>query len=193
MAQQTETKTEPKKSSMNPILVIGCGCLIVIIVGAIIISMFSGFLIKRFGSSIVQSVIENKTGIKANLNDLENGSMTFTDKKTGQTVDIGAGKLPDSFPDDIKVYPGAKVAGAISGSGNEEGVFVTFTTDDNISNVVSFYKNSLRSGNWRVESTTELGPMTTFEIAKESATGSITITGDSNKSGTNIMVTINEE
>ena len=34
--------------------------------------------------------------------------MTFTDSKTGAKVNVGGGSVPDAFPKDFPLYPGAK-------------------------------------------------------------------------------------
>ena len=185
-------KTETKKSSIHPVVAVGCGCLFLIVVVSIVLTIAGGFIAKRFGTSLVQTVIENKTGIKTNLNDLSKGSMTFTDKETGQTVDIGAGKLPAKFPSDL-VYPGATVVGSLAGGGTNESMIVTFASKDTVSEVVSQYQRLLAKSDWVIDSTIEFGPMTTIAIKNGTSDGTITISGDQKSNDTTMIVTINDE
>src|SRR3990167_10372220 len=67
------------------------------------------------------------------------GKLTFTDTKTGETVNIGGEKLPDTFPKDFPIYPGAKIVSSVSSNG----LLVTFTAPDGLDKVVPFYKNGL--------------------------------------------------
>lgn len=192
MDNDKETQTQTKKSSLNPIVGIGIGCLVFIVIVGIILSLAGRFLMGRLGRSAIQSAIEKKTGVKTNLQDLEQGKLSFTDTKTGETVDIGSNKLPDTFPKDFPQYPGAKVVSSLSGSkaGSTNGAWVMFSTKDQADRVVVFYTNSLKSGGWTTDSTTNMGNATTMTVTKGNLTGSLVISADSEKKETGIVVTL---
>lgn len=94
---------------------------------------------------------------------------TDTGAKTGQTINVGEEKLPDAFPKDFPIYPGVKVI-------SSAGPLVTFTAPDGLDKVVPFYKNWLSTSGWVVTSSFDSDTIQTWEIAKGSAKGSISIT-----------------
>ncbi len=58
----------------------------------------------------------------------------------------GAGKLPDSFPDDVPVFPGAQSAGGLAVGG--EGLAAALVTESATDAVVSFYSEELVARGW---------------------------------------------
>lgn len=79
---------------------------------------------------------------------------SFTIKgKDGENLSFGAG-LPNNFPKDVPVYPGAEVQGTIGASGsNGDGSMTTMTTKDPADQVYGFYKDKLGSAGWATEQT----------------------------------------
>jgi hypothetical protein len=71
------------------------------------------------------------------------------------TIDIGDGEvsigddLPDNFPDDFPIYDGADLEGAVTGeSEGIEGTVATWTTGDDLADVVAFYDDAFTDGPW---------------------------------------------
>ena len=176
MAENDNTNNPTSASSSKMKLVV------VIVIGGIILFVAAGFLMqflaKKAGTALLQGVIENKTGVKTDFEDIEKGKATFTDTKTGQTVTIGEGKLPDEFPKDFPVYAGAKVVSSVSGFQQEEsnGMLVTFTTADGLDKVVPFYKSGLSANGWEITSSFDSDTIQTWAIAKGAMEGSVSIT-----------------
>lgn len=195
MSENSKSKetASTKSSGMKPIVIVGIVSLILLFIVGTVISMGLNFFAKKAGTSLLQGAIENKTGVKTNLEDIEKGKLTFTDTKTGQTVNVGANTVPDTFPKDFPVYQGAKVAAAVSNSqpGEDNGFFVTFTTQDGLDKVVPFYKNGLSANRWTTTSSFDSDTLQTWEIAKGSLQGSISITSE--KEQTTIAVILGEK
>jgi hypothetical protein len=166
-----------QKSTSNPLVAVGIGCFVLLVLVGAGISFALKFFAKKAGTSMLQNVIQNKTGVKTNLQDLEKGKMEFTDTKTGQKVSVGSQELPANFPKDFPVYTDAKVAGSVTGSGAEEanGMFVTFTTTDQLDTVVAFYKNELQAKGWTTTSSINTNGMQTWAVEKDTTQGSVTI------------------
>lgn len=183
------TKVEKKKT--NPLVFVGIGCLVLIV----LISLVSALVGKFFAKKIIQGTIESKTGVKTNLSDIENGKMTFTDPKTGATVDIGSGKLPDNFPKEFPVYPGAKVTSALSGaqSGSDNGFWVTLSTADSLDKVNTYYKNQLASGGWTITTTFTAGDTTTQTVKKGVWNGSLAVTRASGSTETQVVIILGQD
>jgi hypothetical protein len=181
-----------KKSTLPPIVMVGIGCLVLLILLGIGSTLALHFFARKVGTSLLQSAIESKTGVKTNLQDIQNGKMSFTDTKTGETVDIGTGKLPDNFPVDFPQYPGAKVEGSLTGSqtGSSNGFWVTFSTPDAMDKVVAFYKTGFKNNGWNITGTMDVGSVTTYTVEKGSLEGTVAISADTDKKETGIVVTL---
>jgi hypothetical protein len=179
-----------QKKGMNPLVMVGIGCFVLLVILGVVSSIAMKFFAKQIGFGVLQGVIQSKTGVKTNLGDIEKGNVTFTDEKTGAKVDVGADKLPDTFPKDFPVYPGAKVTGVLSGSekGKSTGVWVTFTTADAKDAVASFYTTNLKSNGWTEESTFSSGDTTTQTVSKGTMNGTVGITRAADATETEIIV-----
>jgi hypothetical protein len=176
---------KPVKKGANPLLFVGIGCLVLFVILAIVGSI----------AVFLSGAIESKTGIKTNLSDVENGKFSFTDEKTGAKVDIGTDKLPDSFPKDFPVYPGAKVTGVLSGSeqGKSTGAWITFTTADSKDKVAAFYKTNLKSNGWTDVATYASGDTVTQTVSKGTMSGTVGITRAADEKETEIIVMLGVE
>lgn len=63
------------------------------------------------------------------------------------------GAIPEGFPSDIPVYPGATIGPSMSVPG--EGVFATFATDDAVDAILTHYRSELAKNGWSVVDTAE--------------------------------------
>ena len=182
-----ETKSPVKKTS--PLLFVGVGCLVLLF----LIGAGTTVFLKFFAKKAIEGVIENKTGI--DVSDVEKGKVTFTDTKTGAKVDIGSGKVPDTFPKDFPLYPGAKVASAMSGneSGSNNGFWLTMTTTDSLDKVEAFYKTQFATGGWTVSSTFTTGGTTSETVEKGQWSGSLAVSEDSSTKETQIIIILGQQ
>ncbi len=189
-----ETKTE--STAAKPLILVGLGCLVILVVIGLGVTVAMKFVAKKAGVSLLENVIEKKTGVNTDLSDLEKGKMTFTDNKTGQTVDIGSGEIPQSFPKDFPVYQGAKVTGSLSGgqAGEGNGFWLTLSTTDATNKVVDFYKEALKINGWEVQSTMAVDGATTYTVTKGKMSGSVSVSkgGDNEQAGTSIVIALGE-
>lgn len=91
-------------------------------------------------------------------------------------------KLPNDFPSDFPVYPGAKVVGSIKGDQKGlQGFFVTWETGDQVDKVTAFYKKEFEKGPWKSESTLESGDTVILGAKKVGKTAALTIGRADNK------------
>jgi hypothetical protein len=58
------------------------------------------------------------------------------------------GVIPEGYPSDVPVYPGAKPGSAMSMPGL--GVFATFASDDAVEKILEHYRSELSKGGWSV-------------------------------------------
>ena len=119
-------------------------------------------------------------------------TIKFFAKKAGvvQTVNVGGEELPDTFPKDFPIYPGAKIVSSVSSNG----LLVTFTAPDGhgLAKVVPFYKNGLGTSGWTITSSFDSDTIQTWAIAKGTTEGSVSIT-TSERDPLTIVVTLREK
>ncbi|WP_394850627.1 hypothetical protein LZC95_24610 [Pendulispora brunnea] len=96
---------------------------------------------KKLKQSIEEKAME-KAGLEKAEGDEQGKSFTFKGSKPGEEVTFGTTqKMPENFPADVPVYPGAKVmAAAASG---QDAFSVTLTTNDPVAKVVEFYNSKI--------------------------------------------------
>jgi type II secretory pathway pseudopilin PulG len=197
MAESKTVESKPKKG-LPVLVIVGIGCLGLLIVLAIVGTIAAKVIFNNVGgagTSLLQKAIENKTGIKTDIKDIEQGKLSFTDPKTGSTVDIGSNKLPDSFPKDFPVYPGSKVTSAASGSEKGQGntLWVTFSTGDSVDKVSTYYKSKLASSGWETTGTYQVGEGVTQSVTKGSWSGTVAVAREGDAKETSIVVMLNED
>ncbi len=188
-------KQEAKKKT-SPLVYIGIGCLILVALIAIGTFAVGKFVASKVKDGMLGKVIENQTGIKTNIQDLENGKMTFTDEKTGTTVNLGSGEVPETFPKDFPIYPGAKVTSSLSGANNGQGngFWLTLTTSDPFETVTKYYTAALRDNGWTTEATAMYAQnSSTQTVKKGTLTGSVSIMKDEGSAGTQIVIVMGED
>ncbi len=179
------------KKQTNPLVYIGIGCAVLVVFLSILAAVIGNFVAKRF----IGGIIESKTGIKTNLKDIESGKMSFTDPKTGAKVDVGTGKIPETFPKDFPVYPGATVTSSLSGaeSGKANGFWLTLSTKDSVDAVAAFYKKQFADNGWVVGSTYTSGDTSTQTVTKSTWNGSLAITSAGNSGETQIVIILGQD
>lgn len=144
---------------------VGLGLLIL---AGVVFSFATGLFFKR---------ALQQAGVKTNLGDLQKGKLNFTDTKTGTTVEIGGTKLPDNFPKDFPLYPGATLTGSVAGgAGGKGGFWLTFSTADNSDKVTAYFKDRLPASGWSISSTIAAEGTTTWGVSKGSWEGTLSVT-----------------
>jgi hypothetical protein len=153
----------------------GCGCLLIIIILIILGIVFSGQILKK----LISGAITQKTGVV--IQNLPSGSgLTYTDPKTGATLNINNNKVPDNFPKDFPVYPGSNITSSWTANNFE----LTLTTQDSLDKVSSYYKNKLEENGWKQELTTA----NSWVVSKGKLTGFLSITTDKEKTSVIIIL-----
>lgn len=88
-----------------------------------------------------ERTVEGATGDKVTIG--PNGSVTITDPTSGVVVRGGDGMtLPADWPSNVPIYPGAKIASAMSSPGAKS---ASFQVSDTPAQVSAFYTKSLAS------------------------------------------------
>ena len=165
------------------------GCFTIIVILTILGAIFAGTIVKK----IITGAIKEKTGVQVNIDNSKKGNLTYTDPKTGQTLNIGGNKIPDNFPKDFPIYEGSSVTSSLAGDKNKEGssgFWLTLTTNDKKDKVISFYNENLIKNGWKTQNTQETGENTNLAVTKNNLSGYITIAAVNNQ--TSILIILGE-
>ncbi len=187
MAEELNSTKAPKKG-LPRMAKFAIGCLLVVTILGVLVSLFAGAVAKK----LISGVISQKTGVETNIDDIQNGKLTFTDPKTGAKLDVGTNKIPDDFPKDFPVYPGSKVTSSLSGNQNGEGngFWLTLSTSDAPEKVTSYYETNLKVSGWSADSTQGSGIGTNWAITKDDLSGYLTVSREKDQSETTILIVL---
>ena len=95
-------------------------------------------------------------------------------------------KLPSDFPSDVYVIDGT-IKIAISGQA-DEGQTVSIETDKKIEEVLSIYKEKLKSDGWNITGTMNFGEVATVIAEKDDRSVSVSTGASDGKTTVNIVV-----
>jgi hypothetical protein len=95
--------------------------------------------------------------------------------------------IPEGFPRDIPIYPGA-VPGFASGSAGDSSV-VTLATTDPPDKAYAFYREKLAGEGWHTEAEMQLGPQRLLSARRGELLASVVI-ADSEQGGSTILLSV---
>jgi hypothetical protein len=168
MAETETTPVKEKKKGLPVIAIVGIGCVGILVLAGIIMSIAGKVIFSKFGAGLLQKGIESKTGVKMDLTNGKEG-VSFTDSKTGESVSFGEQKIPDNFPKDFPIYPGAKPAGTMSGGNTQKdsiGFWVIFSSGDSVDKVKAYYDTELKAKGWTIDSNMTIDKSVTWGVSK---------------------------
>lgn len=186
MEKAQEPKTE--KKGLPTIAVVGIGCFIFLALIGIGLTFAGKLLFSKFGMGLVKKGIEEKTGMSISTDKGKEG-ISFTDKESGTEININAdAKIPDNFPKDFPIYPGAKPSGSLSNSKADQGFLLVMTSADEFKKVADYYTKEFPAKGWTIKNTMDLGELITIQAEKGDITGSATIAKEKDKKETTLML-----
>lgn len=175
-----EDKPVAKGSNLPLILIV----LVVILVGAYFIGRI---ITKKAGEFLAGRVLSGVTG--GNVEVGKDGEKVSFENSEGKVSFEEGGKLPEGFPTDFPVYPGARVVSSFTANTEgKDGMSVVWDTNDSVEAVSAFYKTNLVSNGWKVTATFEQTGSATTSFEKEGWGGFMGITTAEGK--TTISTTI---
>jgi hypothetical protein len=165
------------------------GCLGIFIILVILGAVFSAIIIKKF----VGGVVTQKTGV-VQTNTQNTSGQSYVDPKTGATISLGIDKVPDSFPKDFPIYPGATVQVSQTGNAAQSagnGFWLTLETGDSVAQVKAFYETNLAQNGWTKEVSAGNDSEVNWAISKDSLSGYLAIANSNNQ--TSIVIILGEQ
>ncbi|MFH1078089.1 MAG: hypothetical protein V1745_02285 [Patescibacteria group bacterium] len=142
----------------------------------------------KIAEKVAEGMVENATGADV---DLSTNSVTVTDDKTGTTASFGEDvKLPDDFPSDMPMYPGAKLTGVTLSRTDGISGWVTMTTADEIKKVVDWFAEEMKGKGWTTESSMTVNGSEYRSWKKdETTTLTVNLTKDADTGETSLIAT----
>ena len=142
---------------------------------------------QKVAEKATEEAIEHDQGGDAKVN-LQDGNFSVQTDKGSFSVKSGAA-LPDGFPSDIPLYPGATVqSSAASTTADGQGFMVTASSADTPDKIVAFYKEKL-AGTFQSKADMNMNGsmMLIYQTADEKR--SVQITASPEGSGSQISLT----
>lgn len=123
--------------------------LLIIMAGLIVLSGCAKT--KKTESQPENSTASEKSSPQVKI-DKDKGTVEFENENIKGRAEVGEDvQLPDSFPDDVPVYDGAKILSAITNeSENLDTMMVTLQSDDSVKDVFQFYLDQLSQNGFSI-------------------------------------------
>lgn len=139
------------------------------------------------------TTVTGPEGDKATVTQDSSGVGITIEGQKGEKVRIAAAEagvpLPDGFPKDVPVYPGATVIGSTTA---QNMVNVSLQTADQPQQVRTFYQEKLKQNGWETQSTMDVPQGTMLHATKDRRTQTVTIARDEDKTVISLVVTQEE-
>lgn len=149
---------------------------------------------QKVADSVASGVLSKATGGKVDVN-TDKGQMNFKDNKTGSSVSIGENMdIPDDFPKDVPIYPGAK-ASSIMTSTSEKTANATLTSGDEATKITKWYEDKFKSEGWTEDNSSTINDVEVRSYTKDlvKVTLSVWPNKDEGKTGSFITLSRSEE
>lgn len=130
----------------------------------------------------------DKDGTKATVTQSGKNTEVTIQGKDGTKVQVSGGgnlALPEAFPKDVPVYPGATIT---ANATVKDGVQVVLKTADPINKVAAFYSDKLKAGGFEIESTMNTEENSMLTAKKGNRTVMVTTSRDSDGTMFTLMV-----
>ena len=95
--------------------------------------------------------------------------------------------LPSEFPKDVPVFPGSTPMASMSSP--DEGMIVTFKSDEEQQAIFDFYQSELANAGWDILEDPAFGNRLAFDALKDSRKVSVVVAGTKGDSRVSIIVT----
>lgn len=145
---------------------------------------------EKMSEKAAEAVIEAKTGEKVQI-DQSDGKVRVQSKDGKGTFVVGENKVPDDFPKNVPVYPGAKVESAMAATGGQgdSGFILTLSTPDAADKVAAFYKDAASKNGAKqlLDMQTPAGHMVSWQTT-DALSASAVVSGDASENKTTIML-----
>jgi len=149
----------------------------------------------RSGEKAQEQAIDKATSGQVQV-DTDGKTVTVSSPDGGPNATFGSGpKVPDAFPKDVPVYPGAKVVGSdvTTNASGKTGFLVTLQTIDTADQVATYYKTELARMTTTMDMTSGTGRMLSFKDKTSQSVVNVIINGDAHTRKTSVSLQVGSE
>ena len=144
---------------------------------------------EKVAEKATEKAIEHETGEKAEVKYGENKVTVKTKEGKFELSEKGSVKLPEGFPDDIYVYPGARVAMSMK---QPEGMSVTLVSNDEMNVIAEKYASNMKKNGWTEEGVAQMPRMRMLSYKKGNREAMIQVAPGSEEGKTMITIVAQE-
>ncbi|RMD52576.1 MAG: hypothetical protein D6828_05475 [Nitrospirae bacterium] len=158
----------------------------------ILIALLSFFVVgcQKNQEKATEKTTKEKTEKRENINVNEEKTTVQKEGMKAEIAHKGSVELPKSFPKDVFIYPDARVVVSMT---TKDGISVTLSTKDDISEVASKYNAEMENRGWSLESSMNIQQMKMFGYKKGDRNVAINIVPNSNDNQTVITIIYQNE
>ena len=163
--------------------------MILVIVGLLVVLGIVGRMVqRRVAQGVAGGFLSALTGGKVKVGG-DSNKVTYK-SDDGEFSFQEGGKLPEGFPSDFPIYPGAKITSSwTSNDDDSKGISIVWETSDALTKVADYYKENIEAKGWKITASFSQEDTTTYSFEKGTASGFVGV-GKGEADKTNISVTI---
>jgi len=105
---------------------------------------------KSASNLVAEKIIEKQLGGNVDINN--DGTGTYNTKEGTVSTE---NKVPENWPSDAPVYPGARVGVSALANTDDKGSALFLFSSDSVESIVSYYKEELKNQGWEITTTSE--------------------------------------
>jgi hypothetical protein len=141
-----------------------------------------------------ESAIERASGGRVKVD--SSGKQMDITGEDGTSMRVGEDiKLPDNFPKDVPVYPGAKIAAVSVSTSGDKSALMNIRSTDEVGKVVQWYADTMKKSGFKESQTMDIGEskFKTFENGNITITCIFVAEQSKDASGTTVSLTRSEK
>ncbi len=106
-------------------------------------------------------------------------------------IDPDGAELPEHWPDDIPVFPNAKITSSVEGAGVANMIMVVLETNKAVSEAKDFYKAELPKQGWEITNEVEAGETFILTASKDARAVSVTVSKNADADSGKTIISVN--
>lgn len=170
--QNSGQEPQPKAKQPNKTFII----LLTFGVGMVVVYGVVTNLMKAAGSKLtektIETAMEQSTGEDVDVDINSQNQEMVVETEEGKLT-VGKQEIPENFPSDLPIYRNSEIVTTVSSA---EGIAVTLSTKDTVSDVSDYYQGALKTNGWTIVSTSTINNAVVYGIEKGEVSGGVIIT-----------------
>lgn len=138
---------------------------------------------QKIGDTVAEKILESGSGGKVDVNS-EDGSFSFKDSKTGESVSFGENvKIPDGFPSDVPRYDGSQASVASLAKDGKQATLVVTIKNVELAKLAEWYESQILAKGYEKDTNTVLFDSMFNSYKKGNVTMTVVLLGEKGDDG----------